>query len=482
MGELSLSMPRAGRSGGLRAPLRLLGDNRLCLLAADGSQPAFAAIYERHHQGLYRYCRSLLRNDEDAQDALHNTMVKALDALPGEARRIRLKPWLYRIAHNEAIALMRRRRPTTPLEAAGELPAPTAADAATRDRLRTLLDDLGELPERQRSALVMRELSGLSYEEIAAALGTSAGGAKQTVYDARVALHELSKGHEMECESVREQISAGDRRVLRARKLRGHLRGCVSCRAFDRDISERSGQFAALAPPLPAVAAAGLLQQILGAGAGTGGAAGGSVAGSAAVKLAGPSAAKVAIASIAAFVGSAGAIHFADESRSSGHGEAGPAEQAISSTDSNPAASSVNATLFSPASKGANRGGGAQRSARQGGSRDGGGSQKRHQRGSPTEGARQPGGGSSGPGGSREQVPPSPGGLLSDLPVGPSLGQALARADLPVDLPPKAQPHVPTVLPAGGAETAEDIVAEGSGGLLGQSSARSSAPSQSSNR
>src|SRR3954449_12885365 len=79
----------------------------------------FAAVYERHHQALYRYCRSILRHEEDAQDALQNTMAKAFAALQTEQRDIDLKPWLFRIAHNEAISILRRRRETDEL---GDVP------------------------------------------------------------------------------------------------------------------------------------------------------------------------------------------------------------------------------------------------------------------------------------------------------------------------------------------------------------------------
>ncbi len=78
---------------------------------------SFAAIYRRYHQDLYRYCLAIVGNPEDAQDALQNTMVKVLRALPGEKREIKLKPWLYRIAHNESIELLRRRRPTEEIDA-----------------------------------------------------------------------------------------------------------------------------------------------------------------------------------------------------------------------------------------------------------------------------------------------------------------------------------------------------------------------------
>ena len=91
-------------------------DERLARRARRGDERAFAAIFERYHQQLYRYCLGILANPEDAQDALQNTMVKALRALPGEERSISLKPWLYRIAHNESIDLLRRRRVTEPVD------------------------------------------------------------------------------------------------------------------------------------------------------------------------------------------------------------------------------------------------------------------------------------------------------------------------------------------------------------------------------
>ncbi|MCA1699047.1 MAG: hypothetical protein LC790_09165, partial [Actinobacteria bacterium] len=71
--------------------LRALSDERLARWAAKGSQPAFAVIFERHQQALSRYCHSILGNSHDAADALQNTMLKALRALPGETRTIALK-------------------------------------------------------------------------------------------------------------------------------------------------------------------------------------------------------------------------------------------------------------------------------------------------------------------------------------------------------------------------------------------------------
>ena len=88
-----------GRPGLLQAGRRS-SDQRLARLASRGSARAFALLYERHHQALYRYCRSILHDDEDARDALQSTMAKALAALRDEKRDFELRPWLFRIAHN----------------------------------------------------------------------------------------------------------------------------------------------------------------------------------------------------------------------------------------------------------------------------------------------------------------------------------------------------------------------------------------------
>jgi RNA polymerase sigma factor (sigma-70 family) len=263
----------------------LLSDERLVRRAAGGEERAFAAIFDRYHQPLYRYCLAIVGNSQDAQDALQNTMLKVLRALPGEAREIKLKPWLYRIAHNESVDLLRRRRNTHELSAELAAPGPPLAeDLSARERLRQLLSDLDELPERQRGALVMRELAGLDFDGIANALGTSPAVARQTLYEARLSLHQMDEGREMNCATVTRALSDGDGRVTRRRDVRAHLRSCSDCRRFRAEIEGREQDFAAFAP-LPAAAVAGLLQGLLGGGAaggGSSGAAGAAVAGGAA--------------------------------------------------------------------------------------------------------------------------------------------------------------------------------------------------------
>src|SRR5256712_2502005 len=188
-----------GRPGLLQAG-RLSSDQRLARLASRGSARAFALLYERHHQALYRYCLAIVRAPDDAQDALQNTFMNAFAALRASERDVAVRPWLFRVAHNEAVSILRRRRQHEPFEEQHEPSRDTVeASAAQRERLTQLVADLQELPIKQRAALLMRELSGLSIEEVASALGVSAGAAKQTLFEARSSLQAFAEGREMEC-------------------------------------------------------------------------------------------------------------------------------------------------------------------------------------------------------------------------------------------------------------------------------------------
>lgn len=267
----------------------LRSDAHLARRAAKGDERAYAEIFERHGQELYRYARAILGNPEDAQDALQNTMVRVLRALPGEKRKIALRPWLYRVTRNESLSLIRARVPAAELTE-DCVPPELAADiqAEHREEVRTLVADLATLPEMQRSALVLHELSGLSHEQVSEAMQRSPRASRQAIYEARLALQDLREGRDMDCDYVRSLISEGDGRVMRGRKVRSHLRGCRGCSDFELGIRYRRAQLGLLAPPLPTAAASGLIAATLGggvagtglAGAGSGalGATGGSVA------------------------------------------------------------------------------------------------------------------------------------------------------------------------------------------------------------
>jgi RNA polymerase sigma factor (sigma-70 family) len=243
--------------------------------------------YSEHHNALYRYCRAILRHDHDAQDALQEAVVKALAAWERGPVITDIKPWLYRIAHNAAMDVLRARRSVEPVAEPPEV-ASEGLDALVerRERLAHLDADLAALPERQRSALVLRELNGLGHEEIALVLDSTSRAVKQTIYEARVALLDAEAGRGMTCATIQEALSDGDGRVRRGRRVRGHLRTCASCRGFVRAIERRPGDLAALVPPVAPFAAATILAHALG-GAGSAALGGAAAAGGTALAGAG---------------------------------------------------------------------------------------------------------------------------------------------------------------------------------------------------
>jgi RNA polymerase sigma factor (sigma-70 family) len=296
------------------APRRLLSDGRLARLAGRGDQQAFEVIFERYHQELYRYCRAILADPDEAHDALQSTMASALRSLPGDERQIALRPWLYRVAHNESVSILRQRSNGLDTDLLPDLTSAGAdSEAEARERLRELVADLDQLPERQRGALVMRELNGLSYDEIGTALSASPAAARQTVYEARMSLKDLNQGREMECEAARHALSERDGRVLRSRRLRAHLRACEACSGFEAAISLRRADLRALCPPLPAAVASSLLATILGGtgnagvGAATGAVAGGTAGAAGGSAIGAPIAVKGASIAAAIVIGAGAA-------------------------------------------------------------------------------------------------------------------------------------------------------------------------------
>jgi RNA polymerase sigma factor (sigma-70 family) len=304
----------------------LLGDERLARSVTRGNERAFATIYDRYHQRLYRYCYSLLRDRDDAYDALQSTLANAFAALRAGRRDAPLRPWLFRIAHNEAITVVRLRGRDLTQGDAVESCVPSAEDrAGERARLALLVKDLHELPERQRSALLMRELSGLSYLDIAIALGISTHTVKHTLFAARRSLGEFEEGRAMVCEQVRWSISHNEGRVMP--RARAHLRNCAHCAAFAVAIPARRADLQLLAPPLAPILASGLLAG-LGGSASAPGAGGGLAAGVAGHTMSAAFAAKalVGIAIVAsAGAGVAGAVSYVNRAHPQPPRRAGPA-------------------------------------------------------------------------------------------------------------------------------------------------------------
>ena len=178
---------------GRKSPARLAGsavlacqsDDRLVSLVRSGHERAFETIVDRYRRPLLGFCRRILPESR-AEDAVQQTFINAHASLLESDDAVQLKPWLFAIARNASLNMLRQngwnyqqipldfdgvRRPDQVFEQRVELQDTVAA--------------VNELPERQRSALVMREFEGRSYEEIAVALGANDGAVRQLLNRAR---------------------------------------------------------------------------------------------------------------------------------------------------------------------------------------------------------------------------------------------------------------------------------------------------------
>ncbi len=169
-----------------RAPvLATQSDDRLVDLVRAGHESAFETIVARYRAPLLRYAERFLPRDR-AEDAVQQAFVRAFDALPRDDAELNLRPWLYRIVHNTALNALRDRTLQH-----GDLPEDIDGveqpDQALERRqgLRDVLGAVAALPSRQRDAIVLRELEGRSYAEIATELGVSGGAVRQLLNRAR---------------------------------------------------------------------------------------------------------------------------------------------------------------------------------------------------------------------------------------------------------------------------------------------------------
>ena len=284
-----------------------LSDDRLALEAKRGNEVAFEVIYDRHHRGLLSLCRHVLRSPEDAEDALQQAFASAFRALPGTEPSLQLKPWLYTIARNRCLSMLRARREL----ALGEVESQSSTvglseEVEQRAELRELLADLEHLPEQQKSALVLSELGALDHAHIAQVLDCETKQVKALVFQARSALIENRRAREIPCAEIRERLATASAGELRRGPLRRHVRQCAGCAEF-RDDVRRQRRMLALA--LPVAPTLGLKESALAAaGIGGGGAAGG---GGLIAALGASGAAKVTAVGVAAG-GAAGGLVAAD--------------------------------------------------------------------------------------------------------------------------------------------------------------------------
>jgi RNA polymerase sigma factor (sigma-70 family) len=275
-----------------RSPLlKLQGDAKLVAMVRSGNPGAFETIVDRYQGRLLGFSRQMLGSTEDAEDVLQEVFVNAYKAMLRDEREINLRPWLYRIARNRCLNHLRK--PTADAQESMDMvPAVEASSTAervhNREEFRQLLVDVKKLPETQRSALLLREMDALSYEEIAAAMDTTVPSVKSLLVRARISLAEASQARLLSCGEVRVELSEaaeGLRKV--SGPVRRHIRECDECSDFRSQVRSNEKALAALFPVGGLFALKGFIASKLGfgsaGGAGTAGAAGaGAAAGGAA--------------------------------------------------------------------------------------------------------------------------------------------------------------------------------------------------------
>jgi RNA polymerase sigma factor (sigma-70 family) len=291
----------------LRLPLlRVRSDEQLLALFRAGSDEAFGVIHDRYRQRLFAYVRQMLAacSRQDAEDVMQDVFVRAYGALRDDVREVNVRAWLYRVAHNRCIDHLRR--PVPPAAEIFELSRKPLHDpieeAQRREDLARLVEDVGRLPDQQRSALLMREIDGMSYADLAGALDVTVPAVKSLLVRARIGLVEAAEARDADCAEIRQDlVEAYDRGVKASGRARRHMRTCDGCTEYRAALRGMRRSFAALSPVAAGPLAIGAKLLGLG-GAGGGAAAGGSAAAGGGAATAGGVATTVGACKVAAVV------------------------------------------------------------------------------------------------------------------------------------------------------------------------------------
>jgi RNA polymerase sigma factor (sigma-70 family) len=256
-----------------RSPLlRLQSDERLIALTRRGNHGAFEALVQRYQPRLLAFCRHMLGSQEDAEDVLQEVFTAAFNAIRADDRAINARPWLYRIARNRSLNHLRRPQPTGQdsmdiFERDGGIS--TADTVHKREEFRQIVADVHELPETQRTALLLREIDALSYDQIAEAMDTTVPSVKSLLVRARVSLAEAAEARLLTCEEVRVELGHVAEGLTRTTApVRRHLKACDRCRTFRGELRKTTRALAAIYPLGPLV----LMKKLWLAKAGVGGA------------------------------------------------------------------------------------------------------------------------------------------------------------------------------------------------------------------
>jgi RNA polymerase sigma factor (sigma-70 family) len=273
-----------------RSPLlRLKSDEQLIALTRKGQHGAFETLVQRYQSRLLAFCRHMLNSTEDAEDVLQEVFAASFNAMIADTRPINARPWLYRIARNRCLNHLRR--PTSAGQDSMDIferdgGATTADTVHKREEFRQIVADVQDLPETQRTALLLREIDALSYDDIATAMDTTVPSVKSLLVRARVSLAEAAEARLLTCDEVRLELGqVAEGLAKSSAPARRHLKGCERCRVFKGELRRANRALAAVYPLGPLVIVKKFIGAKVGFGAGAstaGGSSGGGLAGGAA--------------------------------------------------------------------------------------------------------------------------------------------------------------------------------------------------------
>jgi len=182
---------------------KLPSDSELVRSAKAGDADAFGELVERNEAKIYGLCLKMLGNREDAEDCLQEVFIKAFKALPGFREEARFSTWLYRIAYNESLMRLRKKKLDTvsldqPVELEeGDVSRDLAdwtndprADVMNNELSDVLVRHVNELDPDNRIVFLMRDVHGLSTNDTADALGLSIPAVKSRLHRARLFLRQ----------------------------------------------------------------------------------------------------------------------------------------------------------------------------------------------------------------------------------------------------------------------------------------------------
>jgi RNA polymerase sigma factor (sigma-70 family) len=235
--------------------LRLQSDEKLVALARRGQHAAFETLFSRYQSRLLSFCRHMLSSKEDAEDVLQEVFTAAFNAILADEREINVRPWLYRIARNRSLNHLRR------ASAVGvdsmdihfaEGGIDTGEKVLRRESFRQLIADVQQLPETQRTALLLREIDALSYEQIAHAMETTVPSVKSLLVRARISLAEAAEARKLSCEEVRLELGEVAEGLAKlGAPARRHVRDCERCHDFKKHLKANNHALAAIFPVGP---------------------------------------------------------------------------------------------------------------------------------------------------------------------------------------------------------------------------------------